>query len=97
MEQKTDISPVRLRVGVLFIALWWAPFWAAAPVVAEWIGSDDVARVTLGIMIIQTAFGAFGVLIAGKQVLAIMKSVPKKQLAKTVWRVLAHGKLEEQV
>lgn len=97
MSEDISVSPNRLRVGVLCIALWWAPFWAAAPVVADFMGTSDIARVTAAIMIIQTIIGAIGILIAGKQVLAIMKSVPKKHLAKTVWHVLVHGKIEQQV
>jgi len=97
MNEELSVSPTRLRSGVLCIALWWAPFWAAAPVVADFMGTSDIARVTAAIMIVQTIIGAIGVLIAGKQVLAIMKAVPKKRLAKTIWHVLVHGKIEQQV
>jgi len=29
------MSPLRLRVGVLFILLWLVPFWALAPAIAH--------------------------------------------------------------
>jgi hypothetical protein len=71
--------------------------WAAAPAIAKWLGNSDTGQVTFCIMAIQTVIGLLGILIAGKQVLALMKKVPRKQLAKTVWHVLVHGKLEQQV
>ena len=94
--EEISVSPLRLRIGVVCIVFWWAPIWAAAPAIAKWLGNSDTGQVTFWIMAIQTVIGLLGILIAGKQVLALMKTVPRKKLAKTVWHVLVHGNFEQQ-
>ncbi len=91
-DNKADISPTRLRVGVLLIFIWWLPIWVFAPQIADFFGFDpNNARIV--IMIIQTIIGFFGVLIVGKQVAGIIKGVPFKRMIPTVWGVIRSGKV----
>ncbi len=92
-EENTQVSATRLRIGVVLIVLWWAPFWALSPAIAEATGLKT-SVVTTTIVIIQTALGALGVWVAGKQVSSIIKQTPKKQVPKKVWHVLASGKID---
>lgn len=84
------VSPLRLRIGVLLILLWWIPFWALAPFVAD-ILNVSAATLTTVIIIIQTLIGFIGIFLAGKEVAGLIKSNPKKQALKTIWYVLIHG------
>lgn len=93
MQNDQQISPVRLRVGVFLIFLWWVPFWAAAPAIARYIGSEDSGKITFIIMAIQTVIGAIGVVVAGKQVSSIVRKLPFKKVPGTIWHVLLHGKI----
>lgn len=93
---KQEISAFRLRIGFLFIFLWWAPFWMLAPYLAKITGiSTSVA--TLLIMLIQTAIGFVGIMIVGKQASQIIKHSSFKNAIKTIFYVLLHGKLKEQL
>lgn len=94
MEEEKDIelSPLRLRIGVLCIFLWWIPIWAAAPAIAAWFNYSNIKAVTIVLMTIQTIIGAIGVFVAGKQILALFNKIPRKQLPKAVWRMLISGK-----
>jgi hypothetical protein len=95
MEQDAPtISPSRLRLGVLFVALWWIPVWALAPVIAGFWDLDG-RTVVIVMAVIQTVIGLLGVLIAGRQDYRIMQGVPRKQLLPTVWGVLRRGTLED--
>lgn len=91
--EKAEVSTIRLRIGVFFIFLWWFPFWAAAPAVARWIGTSNVSRVTMTIMIIQTLVGLLGFFVAGKQVSTLFKQMPFKKVPGAIWRVLINGKM----
>jgi hypothetical protein len=93
MSDTNQVSPIRLRVGVLLIFLWWIPFWAAAPAIARWFGIDDTGKVTFAIMAVQTVIGGIGVVVAGKQVSTVIKSMPFRQVPGTIWKLLLHGKI----
>ena len=58
------MSPLRLRVGVLFILVWLVPFWALAPAIAHSLSGlskpPSVAEVTTAIVVMQTIIGLFG-------------------------------------
>ncbi len=89
-EKPNQISGTRLRIGVLSIFIWWAPFWALAPAIAGFFDLK-VSYATIAIVCLQTALGLLGVLIAGKDVVAIMKKPPRRQLLRNVMHVLIHG------
>lgn len=92
MNDQIQVSPFRLRIGVALIFLWWLPFWALSPAIADALGLST-SLVTVVIMIIQTIIGLLGIVVAGKQVSAIIKHTPFKKVPKTVWFVLISGKL----
>ena len=96
-SEQNSVSPLRLRIGVLFIFLWWAPFWMLAPAIADAIGSDDTGRVTFAIMAIQTVIGLLGMVIAGRQAKLLIKGLPFKKVPGTIWHTLIHGNLKESV
>lgn len=88
-------SPLRLRVGVLLIILWWLPFWALAPVVANSLSGlskpPSVAAVTTTIVIVQTMIGLLGSWVAGTEVKSIIKGSTKKQALRAIWSMFVHG------
>lgn len=89
------INPLRLRIGVLLILLWWLPFWALSPYIASAFGSSDDTHltgiITTVIIIIQTLLGIAGMYLCGKQTAAIIKQTPKKQVPAKIWHILLHG------
>jgi len=91
-DPRDPMSPARLRAGVFLILIWWIPVWLAAPVISAACGLDaDV--VLVGLIVIQTILGAFGALLAGRQISRILRGVPRKQMRSTVWHVFRHGSL----
>jgi hypothetical protein len=94
-------SPLRLRLGVLLILLWLLPFWALAPYVAHALNGlsnpPSVAAVTTSIVVVQTILGLLGVLIAGAEVKAIIKSSGKLGHAlRALWPILIHGEIPHE-
>jgi len=91
-DPRDPMSPARQRAGVFLILIWWIPVWLAAPVISAASGLDaDV--VLVGLIVIQTILGAFGALLAGRQISRILRGVPRKQMRSTVWHVFRHGSL----
>lgn len=86
------MSPTRLRVGIFLVFLWWIPVWLAAPVIADVFGLDG-QDVLIGLIVVQTIVGLFGVLVVGRQIAQIMKGIPARRMLPTVWYVLRHGKI----
>ena len=93
------ISILRLRAGIILFLLFWLPAYLLAPLVAVWLGGgnngNSVFRLTIGIMIIQTLIGLTGLLVAGKQVVVLLKHIPRKKIPKAVWSLFWKG-LSEQ-
>ena len=77
------------------LMLWFLPFWLLAPYIARIINPDDeghlTAVVTAVIMIVQTIIGLAGAFLAGKETARVIKSTPRKQVPKTVWRIFRYG------
>ncbi len=94
-------SPLRLRFGVLLILLWLLPFWALAPYIAHSLkglsNPPSVAAVTTAIVVVQTILGLLGLLIAGAEVKAIIKSSGKLVPAlRAIWPILIHGEIRHE-
>jgi hypothetical protein len=94
-------SPLRLRLGVLLILLWLLPFWALAPYIAHALNGlsnpPSVAAVTTSIVVVQTILGLLGILIAGAEVKAIIKSSGKLVHAlRALWPILIHGEIPHE-
>src|SRR6185369_2831415 len=92
-----NISAGRLRLGVVFIILFWLPIWLLTPVIYGLFGVDSPEarhQIVLGILIIQTICGILGALIVGRQVMQLVHQVPKRKVLPIMWRVLIHGQLD---
>ena len=89
-----QIAVLRLRVGVVLIAIFWIPIWLLAPVVAHLL-DQPVTSVTIVIALIQTVLGVVGVLLAGRPTLTLVRHTGWRAVPKTIWRVLWTGKLDE--
>jgi hypothetical protein len=89
-DEKTQVSASRMRIGVLFLFVWWAPIWALSPAIATSLDLKT-STVTLVIVILQTIIGVLGIAVAGKEVSNIIKKTPKKQVPGKIWHVLIHG------
>lgn len=94
-EPKNEVSVRRLRLGVFLLVLWMLPFWMLGPYIADTglAGSLTGAEVSTVIAVIQTIIGIAGAFVAGKEVTEVVKTTPKKQIPKTVWRVMISGKV----
>jgi hypothetical protein len=95
-DEHAGPSPLRLRIGVLFILLWWFPFWALAPTITKSLAGlphpPSVAVVTTAIVVVQTLIGLLGFFVAGTEVKRIVKETPRKRDAlKTIWVIFLHG------
>ena len=90
-------SPLRLRIGVLLILLWWAPIWALAPLVAQALDGlsnpPSVAEVTTVIVIVQTVIGLLGFVVAGTAVKGIVKGSRKRDALRAIWGIFIHGEI----
>ena len=91
-ETPNHISILRLRVGIVLFALFWLPAYLLAPAIGAFLGKESqVAQITIFIMCIQCAIGLLGALIAGKEVVGLLKKVPRKKIPKTVWHLFWSG------
>lgn len=95
-DKKPAVSATRLRIGIIFLFLFWIPFWALVPPIdaAFNLNSSQTQTLTIVIMLIQTAFGLAGLVIAGKEVALVMKGTKRKQMPKKVWHIVWTGKLD---
>ncbi len=95
-EVRAGPSPLRLRIGVFFILVWWFPFWAFAPALTDALSGlshpPSVAAVTTAIVVVQTLIGLLGFWVAGTEVKTIVKGARRKRDAlKTIWAIFLHG------
>jgi hypothetical protein len=93
-------SPLRLRLGVAFILLWWAPIWALAPAITHALDGltnpPSVGAVTTTILVIQTLIGLLGFWVAGTAVKIIVKESPTRRGAlRAIWHIFVHGAVED--
>ena len=93
-------SPLRLRLGVFFILVWWAPIWALAPAITDALkglpAPPSVAVVTGTIVVIQTIIGLLGFWVAGTGVKGIIKAAPRKRDAlAAIWSIFLHGEVRD--
>lgn len=97
-EPKLEVSAKRLRLGVFLLLLWMLPFWMLGPYIADSGAAGNLtgAEVTTVIAVIQTIIGIAGAIVAGKEVTEVVKSTSKRQIPKTVWRVMVSGKVNVQ-
>lgn len=93
------VNPIRLRIGVLLILLWWIPFWAMSPYISQALGyssdSHATAVITTIIMIVQTVVGFIGMYFCGKQVSLVVKKSPRKQVPAKIWQIFRYGKITQ--
>jgi hypothetical protein len=95
--ESADLSPLRLRLGVLLILLWLIPFWALGPRIAHSLAGlsnpPSVAAVTTAIVAVQTIIGLLGFWVAGTAVKSIIKRSTMKRALAAIWSILVHGDL----
>jgi hypothetical protein len=94
------VSAFRLRLGVFFILLWWLPIWALSPVISDLLGFSDnpTAKhyVLVALIIIQTIFGAIGLVLASRQVVTVIKKVPRRKAVPTILKIMWTGKTADR-
>ena len=91
-------SKNRLRVGVVFIFLWWIPFWLIAPLIDSLNNSSSSSQshdILVAILIVQTIIGILGVFIASRPVTEIVRHQPFRKVPKTIWKVFVKGTVDE--
>ena len=99
MEKQSppEISPFRLRAGVVLIFLWWIPFWALVPALCDALGvhsSTGQRRITIAVLLLQTVIGLAGLLITGKIIANIIKHTKRRKVPGVIVYMIWHGKLK---
>jgi hypothetical protein len=94
------VSPLRLRVGVILILLWWTPLWLLAPYIANSLtgvsNPPSVSEVTTIIVVVQTIIGLIGFWAAGTGVKSIIKGSTKRHALGVIWSIFLHGEIRAQ-
>jgi len=90
MKTNNSISAKRLRVGVVFMFLWWIPFWAVLPLLTDTI-SMSITEATIIVMTVQTIIGLLGFLMVGKPIATMLKRLKFRQVPGNVWYMVIHG------
>ena len=94
-SEKTNKSALRLRLGIFFILLWWLPVWALSPAISDILGFQNNPtakhRVLIVLVIIQTIFGLIGVIFCSREVVSLLKKVPRRKVLPAIWHVLLTG------
>ena len=98
--KSAGVSPLRLRVGVILILLWWTPFWLLAPYMANSLSGlsnpPSVTEVTTIIVVVQTIIGLIGFWVAGTGVKSIIKGSTKRHALRAIWSIFLHGEIRGQ-
>lgn len=96
-QQPPKVSAFRLRLGIILLLLFWLPIWLLVPVFARIAGiasnASEVATLTIIIAAIQTALAVAGVLIAGKEIIPIVRHKSRKQALSEVKYLLIKGQV----
>ena len=78
-----------------FILLWWLPVWLLSPTISTLLGyspnSPASHRVFVALIVIQTVFGIAGVVIAGREVVTILKGTQRKKVPGKIWHIFWSG------
>ena len=91
-ESAQEVSATRLRIGTLFLLLWFLPFWMAGPKVANALGISNSVATGL-IMLIQTAIGVIGGFFVGKSASVMIKTTPRRKLPRKIFSTIWTGKV----
>lgn len=92
-----SVSPLRLRLGIILLFLWWIPFWLATPIFSVILGIDTAkseSYLVLAILIVQTILGCVGLALTGKEIANIVRHTSYKQMPGKVWHILVRGKFD---
>lgn len=98
MEQvEPTQSGFRLRLGLFFILIWWLPIWLLSPAVSDLLGahsSKDRHEVLIGLVIVQTIIGVAGFVLASREVVKLVKQIPRRKVPGTIWYMIRTGKVD---
>jgi hypothetical protein len=92
-----DLSPFRLRLGIVFLVIFWFPVWLAEPAISKILGVKSASGHTvilISIIIFQGLCLIIGVIIVGRSVVTIVKTPPKRKVIVRLWNILIHGKVD---
>jgi hypothetical protein len=97
VEPDRAVSVTRLRLGAVLLLIWFIPFWALAPWIANTLGWSAHAGVKLGLVmsICQTLIGIAGAFTAGKEATALVKGTPFKKVPARAWHIIWTGNIEQ--
>ena len=57
--------------------------------------SQGKHQLLIAVMLIQTVFGILGALIVGKQIMQLMRKIPKRKVLPVMWRMMIHGHMDD--
>jgi glucose dehydrogenase len=89
-------SGFRLRLGLFCILLWWLPIWLLSPAVSDLLGVQSSAarhEVLVAMVVIQTIVGVAGFILASREVVSLIKKVPRRKIPGTIWHMILAGKV----
>jgi len=94
MDEVSKKNKIKVRLGILFILIWWLPFWLVSPVLSDIFGANTAAQkhqIFIIVIVVQTIFGVLGFVIASKPVVSQMRHVSYKKFPKTFWNIFKTG------
>jgi len=96
-----EISVWRVRVGIIFIVIFWIPIWLILPIIAKvFFGSEEAIvnnHLTIIIGSIQGIFGLLGLILVGKQAMIIVRKTSYRKMPKIMWHILISGQIQADV
>ncbi len=96
MENNNE-TKLRIRIGVLFIILWWIPFWLVSGII---ISADDIHKaqhrreVLILTIIVQSILGLIGAFLIGKSMVKHMRHQKFRRFPVIAWRLFKTGTVE---
>ncbi len=96
--KKTEISPSRIRFGLLIWVVSYLPFPLLIISLLHFFGyltSDKSTALAIGVMYgIQFIIGFIGLYIAGKDTILILKRNNYRKMPGILWQIIIHGNYE---
>ena len=99
-KKEASISVIRLRVGLIFVLIFWIPIWLIAPAIANLIYSNptpqQTSKITLSIALIQGVAALIGLLLVGRELIDTFKTTPNKKVLKVIISAVFKGEVKSK-
>jgi hypothetical protein len=90
-----ELSLFRLRLGVIFIMIWWIPVYLAVPALIRGLGlsanTNTIKTMFIIIISVQAVLGVLGFMLVGRSLANNLRRVTARKAPKVFWRMLWNG------